>query len=86
NNVKENVTVDAPVRGTSQTVHRDVEVKNNVKENVTVDAPVRGTSQTVHRDVEVKEQVHQKTKVNRHGKRRFKQRGSTKSRFDQLND
>ncbi|PFM62701.1 hypothetical protein COJ48_18315 [Bacillus cereus] len=90
NNVQENGAVDVPVRGASQAFNRNVEVKNNVQENGMVDAPVRGTSQTVHRDIEVKNNVKDTVKdngaPNRHGVPTFKQRGTAKSRFDQLND
>uniref|UniRef100_UPI003F495C00 pLS20_p028 family conjugation system transmembrane protein n=1 Tax=Bacillus multifaciens TaxID=3068506 RepID=UPI003F495C00 len=85
-NVKAGEMVDSPVRGTSQTVHRDVEVKDNVKAGEMIDSPVRGTLQTVHRDVEVKDYVPKNTASNHNGVPTFKQRGSTKSRFDQLND
>ncbi|HFU7090101.1 TPA: pLS20_p028 family conjugation system transmembrane protein [Bacillus cereus] len=81
NNVKDGGTVDSPVRGTSQTVSRDVEVKNNVKDGGTIDSPVSATSQTVHRNTNVKD-----TMSKRYGVPKFKQRGSTKSRFDQLDD
>ncbi|MBE7106144.1 hypothetical protein FT637_24985 [Bacillus cereus] len=86
NNVNDGGMIDAPIRGTSQTVHRDVEVKNNVNDGGTIDAPIRGSSQTVHRDVQVKEQVHENTTSQRSGVPTFKQRGTAKSRFDQLND
>ncbi|MGE7869351.1 pLS20_p028 family conjugation system transmembrane protein [Bacillus paramycoides] len=86
NNVKDGETVDSPVRGTSQTVHRDVEVKNNVNDGGMIDSSIRGTSQTVHRDIEVKDNVKDNGASNRHGVPTFKQRGTAKSRFDQLND
>ncbi|PEF45155.1 hypothetical protein CON22_17895 [Bacillus cereus] len=86
NKVNDGGAVDSPVRGTSQTVHRDIEVKNNINDGGTVDSPVRGTSQTIHRDIQVKDNVHEDTASNRHGVPTFKQRGSIKSRFEQLDD